>query len=312
MNIIFFGSSKFAAPSLKALLAAKHNVSCVVTQPDREKGRGLHCAGTVIKEIASESGVKIYQPCNVNEPEAVKFLKSLNADLFVVIAYGQILSKAVLSVPKIFSINVHASILPKYRGAAPINRAIINGEKSSGVTVIKMTESLDAGPVILNKETEISDSDTADSLSDKLSDLAEESLLDSIGLIENNKYRLIEQDEKKISFASKLKKDDGKIDWNRPAGEIYNLIRGCISWPGAYTNYNGKMIKIYKAIASIGPGREVSYSPGEITGISKQAITVATGSGSLLIEELQLEGKRRMRVDEFMAGHKIALGSFFS
>ncbi len=312
MNIVFFGSSRFAAPVLKALLASKHKVACVLTQPDKQKGRGLHFAGTVVKTLALESGIRIYQPDNVNDADAVKFLKDLNPDLFVVIAYGQILSSGILNIPKIFSINLHASLLPKYRGAAPINWALIKGEETTGITVIKMAKEMDAGPIILQKDIEISNDDTAITLEDKISNLAAQLLLATLSSIEDNNYNLMPQDEDKVSFAPKLKKEDGRIDWNKPAQDIYNLIRGCINWPGAFTYYNGKLLKIYRAKVSPLEALQAPMSPGEIVKVSKEGITVVTGKDNLIIEELQIEGKRRMRVEEFIAGHKICIGEIFN
>lgn len=311
MNIVFFGSSKFAAFSLKALLASKHKVVCVVTQPDKPKGRGLHFAGTVIKTIALDSGIKIYQPDNVNDADTVGLLKDLKPDLFVVIAYGQILAQKILDIPKILPINVHASLLPKYRGAAPINWAIIKGEKRTGITIIKMTKEMDAGRIILQKEIEINDFDTAIRLEDKLSNSAAELLLAALSSIEDNNYNLQPQDEGKVSFAPKLKKEDGRIDWEKPAQDIYNLIRGCINWPGAFTYYNHKLLKIYKA--KVFPCTQPSDSPlpGSILDVSKEGITVVTGQDKLIIQELQIEGKRRMRAQDFIAGHKICIGQIF-
>lgn len=231
MNIIFLGSAQFAVPSLKILLSTNHRISCVVTQPDRQKGRGLSIAGTPVKTTASEAGLKLYQPKDVNTPEAIKILKNLNPDLLVVIAYGQILSQEILNIPKLFAVNLHASILPKYRGAAPINRAIINGESATGVTIIKMVRQMDAGPVILQKAVDISETDTSVTLEEKLSDIGAHLLLQSLKLIENGEYKLIPQDEAKVIFAPKLKKEDGLIKWDKPAQDIYNLIRGCIVWP---------------------------------------------------------------------------------
>ncbi|MDD4895014.1 MAG: methionyl-tRNA formyltransferase [Candidatus Omnitrophica bacterium] len=308
MNIVFFGSSKFAVPSLKALLASKHKVLCVLTQPDKQKGRGLHFTGTAIKAVATESDIKVYQPRNVNDEEPVKLLKSLKPDLFVVIAYGQILSSNVLDIPRLLPINVHASLLPELRGAAPINWAIIRGDKLTGITVIKMTEKMDAGPVILRQEIKISDDDTAVTLEGALSDMAARLLMDSIGSIEDNSYNLMPQDESGVSFAPKLKKQDGQIDWNNPASGIYNLIRGCINWPGAYTHYKDKLLKIYKAGISSDACFAGPSLPGKILGISKKGITVATREGNLIIEELQIEGKRNMKAEEFIAGHKVLIG----
>jgi len=308
MNIVFFGSSNFAVPSLKALKTSGHTISCVVTQPDKKKGRGLSLGATAINELAGEFNLKTYQPENINIPEAIKLLKGLNPDLFVVIAYGQILSSAILSIPKAFSINLHASLLPKYRGAAPINWGIIKGEKITGITVMKMAEEMDAGPIIQQKEIEINNEDTSITLEDKLSHFAAQLLLDTLSSIENNNYNLIPQDENNVSFAPKLKKEDGQIDWNKTACDIYNLIRGCISWPGAFTYYNGKLLKIYKAKIFPNAQPSASFSPGEISGVSKKGITVVTGKDNLIIEELQIEGKRRMKVEEFIAGRKISIG----
>ena len=307
-NIVFFGSSEFAVPSLRALIAGGYKVSCVVTQPDRQKGRGLSLAPTVIKTVAEESNLKIYQPQRINIPEAIKFLKDLNPDLFVVISYGQILSREILEIPKTFSINAHASLLPKYRGAAPINRALINGERTTGVTLMKMTEKMDAGPIILQKNAEIDDEADYLTLEAKLSQVAAELLVDSLKPIEKGNYKLRDQDEGSVSFAPKLKKEDGCIDWDKPAADIYNLIRGCVSWPGAFTYYQGKLLKIYKAGVSLQVSKFASSVPGEILEASKEGIVVSTGRGNISIKELQIAGKRRMRAEEFISGHKISAG----
>jgi len=312
MNIIFFGSSNFAAPSLKALIASSHKIHCVVTQPDRQKGRGLSIAATAVKKLAQESNLQIYQPQQINSPEAIGFLKGFAADLFVVISYGQILSKDILEIPKIFSINAHASLLPKYRGAAPINWAIIKGEMTTGVTIMKIIEKMDAGQIILQKDMEIDDKDDSLALEDKLSGVAAELLMDSLGSVENGNYKLRQQDDDGVTFAPKLKKKDGCINWDKSAKDIHNLIRGCLTWPGAFTYYNNKLLKIYKAKVIRLSDYPVSPKPGEITQVSKVGITVAAGEGSLIIEELQLEGKRRMRTEEFIAGHKIQVGEILA
>jgi len=315
MNIVFFGSSQFAVPSLQTLLTTQHKISCVVTQPDRKKGRGLHFEGTVVKTMAEEFGIKIYQPQNINTDEATKFFKDLNPDLFIVISYGQILSQEILDIPKIFCLNVHASSLPRYRGAAPINWAIINGEKNTGVTIIKMTDQMDAGWIILQKMIEIKDDDTAITLEDRLSKVAAESLFDSLQSIEDNHYQLTPQDEREVSFAPKLKKEDGLINWNKSAYQIYNLIRGILDWPGAFTYYQGKLLKIYKARVATSPPhyltlpvRQAGTSPGEVMQVARDGIIIATQEGNLIIEELQIENKRRMKVAEFISGHKIQAG----
>ena len=308
MNIAFFSSDNFGVPSLKALLSNNHNISCVVTQPDRKKGRGLFLSSTVIKKVALELGIKIYQPYRVNTSEAIKFLKDLSPDLFLVIAYGQILSQEILDIPKVLSINIHASLLPKYRGAAPINWAIIKGEEITGVTVMKMAREMDAGPIILQKALDIADEDTAVTLEDRLSHLGAELLLDALKSIESRNYNLMPQDEGKASFAPKLKKENGRINWNLSARDIYNLIRGCLNWPGAFTYYSGKLLKIYRAKSIRASEYQSIRMAGEITEVSKEGIIVATGKENLIIEELQIEGKRRMKAEEFIVGHKICIG----
>jgi len=308
MNIIFFGSANFSVPSLKAILTGGHSISSVVTQPDRQKGRGLQIAETAVKKIAKDAGLNIYQPPRVNTDEVIKFLKSLSPDLFVVVAYGQILSQEILDIPKVFSINAHASLLPKYRGAAPINWAIINGDNKTGITIIKMIDKMDAGPIISQETLDISEDDTSVTLEEKLSSLAAQLLLYAIKSIENKDYHLTAQDETKVSLAPKLKKEDGQINWNKSGQDICNLIRGVLPWPGAFTYYNGKLLKIYRARVSSQVREFASSNPGEILEASKGGIVVFTGKGNIIIEELQIEGKKRMDVKEFIAGHKICVG----
>ncbi len=309
MKIIFFGSAHFAVPALESLIKEKHKILCVVTQPDKKKGRHLHLGVTDIKALAVEAGLRVFQPANINTPKSVEFLKSLNADLFVIVAYGQLLSQEILDIPKVFPLNIHASLLPKYRGAAPINWAIIKGEKVTGVTIMQVTKKMDSGPVILQKEINILDSDDAVSLELKLRDLGAGLLLKAVPLIKSKDYKLTSQDESRVTLAGKLKKGDGLIDWSKPAQEIINLIRGTVPWPSAFTHYKGKFLKIFKARAVDSP--RAGSSAGEVLSAAKEGITVATGQGALLIQELQIEGKRRMNAEEFIAGHKIG-GRFFS
>lgn len=308
MEIVFFGSSNFAVPSLKALLSSKHMISCIITQPDKKKNRGLSLAITPVKTVAEEKEIKIYQPQQINSVEAIEFLKQLNADLFVIIAYGQILSLDILNIPKIFSINLHASLLPKYRGAAPINWAIINGDTQTGLTIIKMNEEMDRGEIILQKKINIDTIDTAATLEKKLATEGADLLLECLDKIENRNFKLKPQDETKVSFAPKLKKKDGLVNWQAQAIQILNLIRGTTDWPGAFTYYNGKLLKIYKAKVSSSVPEFASSLPGKIIEVSKKGIVVAAGKDNLIIEELQIEGKRRMKVEEFIAGHKVCRG----
>jgi len=308
MKIVFFGSSGFAVTILEEL-ARKEDIRLVVTQPDRQKGRALKITPTPVKSKAETLGIKTFQPSRINTEESVIFLKNFNADLFVVVSFGQILSKAVLDLPKLHSINIHASLLPKYRGAAPINWAIANGEKETGVTVMKMNEKMDEGDIILKEAVSVSEEDDAVTLSEKLSGKGAKLLLDAIRLIRNNEAEFMPQDYSKATYAPKLKKEDGLIDWKKSAGEINNRMRAFAPWPGCFTCLGDKTLKIWKA-------KPVVYMPGvpgEILEINKNGILVKTGKDALKVEELQLEGSRRMTAEEFIAGHKqISPGLIFS
>jgi len=313
MKIIFLGSAHFAVPALEALIRSPYEVCCVVTQPDKKKGRDMHLAGTDILASAKLAGLKVFQPQNINSTEALNYLKSFSADLLVIVAYGQILSQEVLDIPKVIPINIHASLLPRYRGAAPINWAIINGESSTGVSIIKVIRKMDAGPIIAQKEVPINKDDDAITLEEKLRLLGAELLMAALKDIENKTFKLIEQDEAQAVMAPKLKKVNGYIDWARPASEINNLVRGCLPWPGAFTYYKGKLLKIFKAEFAPDLNCKNKIQSGEVAQItaSKNEIMVATVKGALAIEELQLEGGRRMTAKEFVHGHKIKAGDLF-
>lgn len=305
MKIVFFGSSEFAVPSLKRLIDSGHEVVCVVTQPDRKKGRHLLFSATSVKSAALKANLKISQPEKI-DTSFIEFLKKFESDIFVVISYGLILPKSLLSIPKKLSINVHASLLPKYRGAAPINWAIIKGEKTTGITIIRMNEKMDEGEIISSKETSIENNDTSETLSEKLSKIAPDLLLKTIKEIENDKAVFNSQDHRKVSYAPKLNKKDGLIDWSKTAIEIYNQVRGTVPWPGSFTSWQGKLLKIYKA--GIIDEKNSDYKFGEIIEASKDRILVATGKGSLNIELLQLESGNKMQASQFICGHKIKKG----
>jgi methionyl-tRNA formyltransferase len=304
MNIIFFGSSEFSVLSLQSLIGSKHKLLLVVTHPDRRKGRHLLFSPSPVKVFSKSLGIEVYE-AEVLDEESVKFLKEKNADLFVVIDFGKILSKEILEIPKKFCINVHPSLLPKYRGPAPINWAIINGEERTGVTVIKMNERLDSGDIILQEELNIEADDTAITLKDKLSKLAARILLKVLDSIEINEFSTFPQNESLASFARKLKKQDGLINWRDPAEKIYNKVRGLLAWPGAFTYWRGKLLKIWRASVELG---ESEVEAGRIVGISKEKITVVCGSNLLGIRELQLESSKRLTTEKFIAGHKIMIG----
>lgn len=307
MKIVFFGSAHFAVPALEVLIKSKQEVVCVVTQPDKQKGRHLRLSGTDVKSTATDSGLKIFQPENIKSKDSVKFLTNLKADLFVIVAYGQMFSQEVLGIPKIMPINIHASLLPRYRGAAPINWAIINGDKLSGVTIMSVTLKMDSGPIILQKEVKLQEIDTSLTLEEKLRSAGADLLLDALKIIENKSYRLIKQDEAKVIIAPKLKKEDGLIDWDVLAVDIYNLIRGLLPWPVAFTSYRGKMLKIFQA--DVLPFFLNHRSlPGEVVKADKHGVIVACAKGFLAIKELQLEAGKRMSAGSFIIGHKLTVG----
>ena len=307
MKIIFFGSAHFAVPALEALIKAEHELVCVVTQPDKKKGRHLHVSQTDVKSTAVAAKLKIFQPEDIKSKESVDFLKILDADLFIIVAYGQILSQEVLDIPKIMPINIHASLLPSYRGAAPINWAIINAEKKTGVSIMYVSLKMDSGPVIMQKEIRIEEDDTAVSLEEKLRYLGAELLMDALKIIDDRSYRLLEQDEDKVILAPKLKKEDGLIDWRTPAIDIHNQIRGVLPWPGAFTSYRGKMLKIFHSdVLPLFPNHKPVA--GEVVRADKQGIVVACGRSFLNIKELQLEAGKRMSGQNFITGHKLKAG----
>ena len=307
MKIVFFGSAHFAVPALEAIIKSKHELVCVVTQPDKQKGRHLHLAGTDVKSMAVAAKLKVFQPENIKSKESIEFLKNLDADLFVIVAYGQIFSQELLDIPKIMPLNIHASLLPRYRGAAPINWAIINGDKKSGVTIMFVTLKMDSGPVILQKGVTIGDKDTSVSLEEKLRVCGAELLMETLKNITNKDYRLLEQDEDKVIIAPKLKKEVGLLDWNASATVIHNQIRGMLPWPGAYTCYRRKVLKIFRAdVLPIFPNHKPA--PGEVVRADKHGIVVACGRGFLDIKELQLEAGKRMSAMSFIIGHKLATG----
>ncbi|MFA6142772.1 MAG: methionyl-tRNA formyltransferase [Candidatus Omnitrophota bacterium] len=312
MRIIFFGTSEFALASLERLINSSHQVLAVVTQPDRKKGRSLKLSPPPAKVLAIAKSIPVYQPQDASSAESAVYLKKLGADLFVVVSFGQILKDNILSIPKLYPINIHGSLLPKYRGAAPTNWAIINGERSSGVTIMKMNERMDEGDIILKKEIPIDDADTNITLNEKLSELGAEVLIETIGLIESGKTIVFtKQDAKLSTYAPKLKKEDGLIDWRKTALDIHNRVRGFLPWPGAYTHFEDKVIKILRT-EIIDSAPRPKAQAGEVVDIIKgKGILVRTGSDDILITHLQLEGKTAMDADSFIRGHKISKGCRF-
>jgi methionyl-tRNA formyltransferase len=311
MDIVFFGSSQFAVPSLKALLASTHSLRCVVTQPDRRKGRHLFCSPTIVKSTAVAHNIKVFQPDQVNSEASVNFLKDLHAGLFVVVSYGNLLSEDILAIPVHAAINIHASLLPAYRGAAPINWALIRGENVTGITIFKLAKEMDAGPILAKREVAIDADDDASILENRLADASAPFLLSALDSIESGKAAFFPQDARMVTLAPKLKKIDGLIEWQKPAEQIHNLVRGCIPWPSAFTYYKGKLLKLYKTAVLPFTASHAKALPGEVVAASKAGIEIACGSGAIMILELQIEGKRRMTAEEFIIGHKVCIGETF-
>lgn len=306
MKIIFFGSDTFAVAPLEKLFNSPEELLAVVTKADKKKGRHLFLSFSAVKEFAFKNNLEIFQPENLKEEKFLRCLKDLKPDLFVVAAYGKIIPQEALGIPRIIPLNIHASLLPKYRGAAPINWVLINGEKETGVTLIKMNELMDAGEIISQESLEIKNDDTAITLREKLSSLASNLLLKTIEYIKSNKFSLVAQNEKDVTYAPKLKKTDGLINWNSKSVEIHNRIRGLLSWPGSFTYFKGKILKVYQA--QIQPLKEPGFLPGQITRISSDAIVVATSDASLKIKMLQIESGKKLTVKEFLCGHRIKVG----
>ncbi|MBI5144223.1 MAG: methionyl-tRNA formyltransferase, partial [Candidatus Omnitrophica bacterium] len=281
MNIVFFGTSEFALPTLRLLSDSRHKVLALVTQPDRKKGRRLKTSPPPAKVLGLAKNIPVYQPQDASSPDAIEYLKRLDVDLFVVVSFGQILKEGVLSIPKLYSINLHGSLLPEYRGAAPTNWAIINGERTSGVTVIRMNERMDEGDIILQREVRIGEEDTNITLSEKLSELGREALSEAIGLIEKSSVTFTKQDSAKASYAPKLKKEDGIIDWSDLALKIHNKVRGLIPWPGAYTHFEGRILKIWETEGLDSPFDRIVKNGEVIDIIKNKGMVIKTGSDSL-------------------------------
>ncbi len=304
MKIVFMGTPDFASGALEALIAAGHEITAVYTQPDKPKGRGKEVQMTPVKIVALEHDIPVYQPRRIKEAEEVAKLREIPADIFVVAAFGQILSKEILDMPKYGCVNIHASLLPKYRGAAPIQWAVIDGEEKTGVTIQQMDVGVDTGDILYTKEYVLDAKETGASLFDKLAVLGAEAIVEVLPLIEAGKIIPVPQKEEEATHAAKLTKQLGEIDFTKSAAELERLVRGLNSWPSAYTFFRGKQLKIWEAeVVSEAPGE-----PGTVVFADKESITVATGEGGLRILELQIEGKKRMACKDFLLGYPIAKG----
>ena len=311
MRVIFMGTPDFSVGTLQALIDAGHEVVLAVTQPDKPKGRGKSMQFPPVKEAALEHGIEVYQPRRVREPECVEYLRSFDADIIVVVAFGQILPKEILEMPKYGCVNVHASLLPKYRGAAPIQWAVIDGEKESGVTTMQMDAGLDTGDMLLKETVALEEKETGGSLFDKLSEVGAQLLIKTLEALENGTVTAQKQPaESPTPYAAMLTKKQGEIDWNQDAKKIECLIRGLNPWPSAYTHYRGKTLKIWDAQVEPEDSKEKAGF-GTAVKVTKNNLVIQTANGLLSVKEVQPEGKKRMEVDAFLRGYPVECGECF-
>ncbi|EGT5421854.1 methionyl-tRNA formyltransferase [Clostridioides difficile] len=305
MKIVFMGTPDIAVPCLQKIIDEKYEILGVVTQPDKPKGRGKKLGMSPVKELAIENNIPVYQPIKARDKEFIDKIKSLNPDVIVVVAFGQILPKEILEIPKLGCINVHVSLLPKYRGAAPINWVIINGEEKTGVTTMYMDEGLDTGDMILKTEVNLDENITAGELHDKMMNIGAETLKETLRLIEEGNAPREVQNHEEFSYAPIMNKSLGNIDFSKSAREIHNLVRGVNPWPSAYTTYNDVIMKVWKTKVL---DEKSTKDVGTIIDVSKDGIKVSTIDNVLLIEEIQMPNKKRMLVGEYIKGNTIETG----
>lgn len=305
-RIIFMGTPDFAVPALRALHEGQHDVLAVVTQPDRPKGRGRRLIPPPVKEVAAEMGHPVLQPPKVKEPWFVEKMTAMNPDLFVVVAYGHLLPGSFLSIPHLGAINIHASLLPKYRGPAPIQWAIINGEQETGVTTIWMDEGLDTGDILLSAKVPIQPDATAGSLGRRLAEKGGHLLIETLAMLKSDGLAGKPQDKSGATYAPLLKKEDGRIDWSKDAKALDAFVRGMNPWPGAFTFLSGKRLKVLKAKGLQDPTGE---NPGTVMEGFPGDLNVATGRGSLTLLEVQLESAKRLSIRDFLRGFSVSPGT---
>jgi methionyl-tRNA formyltransferase len=314
MRIVFCGTPEFAVPSLRALLAnPEFAVEAVITQPDRPRGRGQRVSPSPVKEVAAQAGVRIYQPASMKSDEARDFIAEIKPDTVVIIAYGQIIPRRLLDIPRLGWMNLHGSLLPKYRGAAPIAWAIINGEPETGLTTMRLDPGLDTGPILMQREIEIGGDETAPELVKRMADLGAPLVADSLIKLNRAEIVPIPQDSRHASFAPILTKEHGRIDWSLTSAETYNRIRGLAPWPGAYSTFRGRLCHIWgRPSASAAAGDAAgTWEPGSLI-VSNAVIEVVCGKGTRLqLEAVQLEGRKRIGAREFVNGARLASGEHF-
>lgn len=306
MKIVFMGTPDYAVGALEAIVQAGHTVCAAVTQPDKPKGRGKGVQMPPVKQCAQKYGIPVFQPEKIKAPEAVEALRGYGADIFVVAAFGQLLSEEILTMPRYGCINLHASLLPRYRGASPIQWAILNGETETGITVMQMDKGLDTGDMLMKCTVPVEPKETGASLYEKLRDAGAKLITEALPKIERGELEPEKQDEEKATYVSILKKSLGQIDWTKDAVALDRLVRGLNPWPSAYTSYHGKTLKIWECepVEADGGGR-----CGSIEKVTKDAFYVRTGKGLLKVSQVQLEGKKRMPARDFLLGYPLEEGT---
>lgn len=332
MKIVYMGTPDFAVGALRSLIEAGHQVAAVVTQPDKPKGRGKEMQMTPVKACALQYDIPVFQPVKVRGPEAVETLRGYGADVFIVAAFGQILSEEILTMPRYGCINIHASLLPGYRGAAPIQQVILDGEKETGITIMQMDKGIDTGDILLQSVVPIAEKETGDSLHDKLADEGAKLVVEALQKLEAGELIPRKQNDEEACYVKMLDKSMGRVDWTKSAVQIERLVRGLNSWPGTYTSLHGKTLKIWESEVAGGPesvgGAPVETGgmeergngscacgvalPGTITAVAKDAFFVQTGDGILKVTQVQLEGKKRMEVRAFLLGYQLKAGEQLS
>jgi methionyl-tRNA formyltransferase len=312
MVVVFFGTPRFAVPTLQHLLDTPHVVAGVVTQPDRPRGRGHKVTFAPVKVLALERHIPVIQPERLKPAEVADALRAWSADVAVVAAYGRIIPEHLLTIPRLGIVNVHASLLPKYRGAAPVHRAVMNGDTETGVTIMRVVRELDAGPMLAKVTRPIGPDETSDVVEEALAELGARLLVDVLDQMAAGGTHEEPQDESQATYAPRLLKEEGLIDWSQSAAQIHNRVRGLYPWPHAYSFLNGARLIVRRSKVLEDPEGWRRSAPGTITEVTSDALTVATGQGRLGILEVQPEGKRAMRAQDFIAGHHLAPGDTFS
>lgn len=307
MKIIFAGTPVFAATALAALIKENYEIVLVLTQPDRPAGRGMKMVASAVKQLAQANNLKLLQPSTLKDPEIHAQLHGMNADVMIVAAYGLILPEAILKIPRLGCLNIHASLLPRWRGAAPIQSAILAGDQETGITIMQMDAGLDTGPMLLKETIPITNEDTAQTLHDKLSELGAKAIVDALTLMQQNKITPVDQDESLACYAKKINKKDAFIDWKETAEHVNHMIRAYNPVPGAYTLFRGQTIKIWQAKIMT----QHAGQPGKILFTDRDGITVACGDGSVKLEIIQRSGGKRLTATEFLAGFEMHPGDCF-